>query len=433
MPGIPELACYTLVNIIPILVLALLPFRKNLRVAPGWVLLMTAALCLLNGTFNWLSRRGASAALLSVLCILLYLGFYVAAVRAGPLQLLAVLLILMNFASLASVSALFLMWRLDPELVSQPYTWGYIFCYALGLLLPFPIYYRMLDRLLSPQVSEQEEKSFWRFLWAIPAAFCAVYYYEMFSAGGAVPYAQSWKNVLFLWVVNLGFLLTVHVMIRLVEEGGENLRLQQENSQLAFQVKQYDSLKQSIEQTRRARHDLQKHLQAIQGFIDSGDMGKLADYVAQYGVSLPQNSAGSFSKNLAVDAVLRYYVEKAVQEGISLSVSFQMGEKAVIPEPDLCVLLGNLLENALEACSRAPKEKRIQVNARQVGESMLFITVDNTSFEGPRLEGGRFLSSKRKGFGTGTESVRAIAERFHGEARFSWKDQIFYASVMLNP
>lgn len=433
MPGIPELTCYALVNIVPILVLALLPFRNNLRVAPGGVLLMTAALCLLDGVAAWLSQCGVSAALLSVLCIIFYLGFYVAAVRAGPLQLLAVLLILMNFASLASVSALFLMWRLGSELVSQPYTWGYVLCYALGLLLPFPSYYRMLDRLVNPQVPEKEEKAFWRFLWTIPATFCAVYYYEMFSAGGAVPYAQSWKNVLFLWIVNLGFLLTVHVMIRLVEESEENLRLQRENSQLAFQVKQYDSLKQSIEQTRRAHHDLQKHLQAIQGFIDSGDIGKLAGYVAQYGVSLPQNSAGSFSKNLAVDAVLRYYAEKTIQEGISLSVSFQMGEQAVIPEPDLCVLLGNLLENALEACSRDPEEKKIQLKARQVGECMLFITVDNTSLQKPRLEGGRFLSSKRKGFGTGTESIRAIAERFHGEARFSWKDQVFYASVMLNP
>lgn len=433
MPGIPELACYAVVNIVPFLILALLPFRNNLRVARGWIALITVVLCVQCGVFSWLSQCGVPASLLSVLNIVLYLGFYAAVVRARPLQLLAVLLILINFASLASVSALFLMWSLEPEWVGHPYTWGYVFCYALGLLLPFPVYYRMLNRLVSPQVSEREGGGYWRFLWVIPATFCAVYYYMIFSFGGGVPFARSWKNVLFLWGINMGALFTIHVMTKLVEESGENLRLQEENSQLAFQVKQYDSLRQSIEQTRRARHDLKKHLQAIQGFIDSGDMGKLADYVAQYGVSLPQDSAGSFSKNLAVDAVLRYYAEQAVQEGISLSVSFQMGEEAVIPEPDLCVLLGNLLENALEACSWAAEEKAIQVNARQVGESMLFITVDNTSPQKPRMEGGRFLSNKRKGFGTGTESVRSIAERFHGEARFSWKDHVFYASVMLNP
>ena len=79
-----------------------------------------------------------------MLSIFIYLGFYLAAVRAGPLKLLAVLLIIVNFASLASVTAYFLMLTLTPTLVTQRYTWGYIGLYALGLLLRFPLYFRML-------------------------------------------------------------------------------------------------------------------------------------------------------------------------------------------------------------------------------------------------------------------------------------------------
>ena len=43
------------------------------------------------------------------------------------------------------------------------------------------------------------------------------------------------------------------------------------------------------------------------------------------------------------------------------------------------------------------------------------------------------LSTKHSGYGIGTESIRMIAERYHGDARFAWKDGIFYASIMLNP
>ncbi|MDO4338313.1 MAG: GHKL domain-containing protein [Eubacteriales bacterium] len=73
------------------------------------------------------------------------------------------------------------------------------------------------------------------------------------------------------------------------------------------------------------------------------------------------------------------------------------------------------------------------VRAKRMGSRMLAITVDNTCPHLPILQDGRFLSSKHKGFGNGTESVRSIAEKYEGDARFEWKDGIFYASVMLNP
>ena len=160
-------------------------------------------------------------------------------------------------------------------------------------------------------------------------------------------------------------------------------------------------------------------------------MEKLESYVKEYGVSLPM-AAGTFSRNPAVDSVLRYYAEKAQEEDVDFDVSFQMEAQAVIPEPELCVLLGNLLENALDAASEI-EEGFIRVNARQVGESMLYITVDNSSRRGPLIENGRFRSRKRDGYGIGIDSVRAIADRFHGDARFFWQDNIFYASIMLNP
>ena len=111
-----------------------------------------------------------------------------------------------------------------------------------------------------------------------------------------------------------------------------------------------------------------------------------------------------------------------------------MNADTIIPEHEVCVLLGNLLENALEACTAdSSKKPVVQVHIRQTGHSMLTLTVDNTCSVPPSLDCDALPSSKHPGSGIGTGSARAIAERYHGDARFEWKNGVFYASVMLNP
>lgn len=75
----------------------------------------------------------------------------------------------------------------------------------------------------------------------------------------------------------------------------------------------------------------------------------------------------------------------------------------------------------------------IRINVKQTGTSMLCLAVDNLSPCPPKMDGKQFYSSKHVGFGIGTASVRLIAKRYYGDARFEWKDGAFYASVMLNP
>ncbi len=427
-----KLIVYTLVNIFPLVVLALLPFRDSLRLRVGWIGLLTVMLCAANAAASWYSMHGGSAAVLSVLSIILYLAFYLAAVRAGPLKLLAVLLIIMNFASLASVTAYFLMLALAPALVTQLYTWGYIGLYALGLLLPFPFFFQMLDKRIRPQVTAGNAEQFWRYLWAIPATFCAVYYYVLFSSGGVRVFSGSWKNVLFLWVINAGAILVTNLLAHLLEEGRENLRLQRENSQLALQTAQYEGLRKGIEETRRARHDLQHHLNVLRDYLDSGDIEKLRAYIEEHTDRLSHISSRQHCKNPVVNTILRYYVDKLEGLGVDLDLRVSLPEKLPTSEPDVCVILGSLLDNALKACEEVGKEAWVRV-VLEAERQRLVIVVDNTAPTPPRERDGEFLSSRHEGLGIGTQSVKDIAARHGGVARFKWEKGIFYAAVMLDP
>ena len=111
--------------------------------------------------------------------------------------------------------------------------------------------------------------------------------------------------------------------------------------------------------------------------MESGDISKVAAYVKAYGESLPPDTIHQFCKNYAVDAILHHYAEQALLQKTDLEAVVQMEEQTIIPEPEFCSLLGNLLENALEACAASKTPRFIRLHIRQRGT--LYLTMDNTS------------------------------------------------------
>ena len=129
---------------------------------------------------------------------------------------------------------------------------------------------------------------------------------------------------------------------------------------------------------------------------------------------------------------MRLYVKEAKAISAKVTVNIHIPAETGINDADLCVVFGNCLKNAVEACGRLPRgEGFITVKAQFDGD-MLGFTVDN-SFDGEiRKDGDLFLSGKREGAGIGIASVRAVARKYGGLTRFEAKDGAFQASVLLS-
>lgn len=320
------------------------------------------------------------------------------------------------------------------------FTWqaGISILVLFFLTLPFMLRYICRTAKLVFDIHAPE---IWKTIWLLP--FFTSIIVMLFTYPAEEPSLRSLSARILLMLCM--FLIYYHILLiirQIQKQAAAEEQARSLGHLIQIQAGQYAMLQSRMEDTRRARHDLRQHWAVLKGCIDSGDRDALADYVRRYGESLPVDSQRVFCKNYAVDALLNFYAEKADRLGILMEISFQAEPKSIIPEPEFCVLLGNLLENALDACSgcadpgvcAAPKKPCfIRVNARQTGESMLSLAVDNTCPHPPQMEGEQFCSSKHEGFGIGTMSVRLIAKRYHGDARFEWKDGVFYASVMLNP
>ena len=190
-----------------------------------------------------------------------------------------------------------------------------------------------------------------------------------------------------------------------------------------------------IQETRRYRHDIRHHFLVLGNLAKSKDLDGLQKYLEKISAFSVLRPTEIFCENTAVNALLGYYKEKAEKEQIKMTLQVSLFEKIPIADTEVCIILGNLLENAIEACRRMESQDRsIDLELTMVSSTLLVLLVQN-SYEGvvQRAQDGTFLSAKTKGRkGIGLSSVLDITERYNGVSRFEYKDQIFKVSLLLN-
>ena len=198
-----------------------------------------------------------------------------------------------------------------------------------------------------------------------------------------------------------------------------------------MQQQRYENLKASIEEMRQARHDMRHHLNQISRLAEEENLPKLKEYLTSTICKIPDFDM-HLCENQAADSVAGYYYALARRENIPFSLRLDLPARLPVDEVDLCLVLSNLLENALEASLRIVDSPRhIRITSYLHAGNLLLIQVENT-YVGEILEkNGVFQSSKRKGEGIGLQSVRHIAEKSGGASTFSHQNGIFCAKVML--
>lgn len=429
-----EVAVYSLLNFLPFLGLALYPFRGSLRFSrrvTGALIGLLTVLQLLLGTWAAFSDRD-KVGIVSAVSTILYAAFYFLAVKKHFGKTLFTLLMLSNIANFAVIAAKCAEGQLFPQLALESYRWSFsLMLLAVELLLSGPIVLYM-KKVYTPAVEKEPSGFEWNYLWLIPATFYVVWYYAFYGnvARTGLEIALRPKNTLFLLFVNLGAIVIYYVVTRLIADQGKILALQERNHQLTMQAVQYDNLQERITEARRAKHDVRHHILLMQEYLSRGDLTALGAYLDSYGRSLPDDSLVRFCENTAANTVLLYFAQQAKNSGIDYVVKAAIPQDAGLPDTEVSVLLGNLLENALDACRQEKSaDKRIIVRAGVEGGA-LCITVDNTYTGSLKLaEDGQLLSTKHNGPGLGTRSVQSIAQQHGGLCRLEVREGMFCASV----
>ena len=431
-----ELLLNELLSTFPFHFLAYIPFYKKLKYSPlETVLRVCMCQIFYLGIFTILTLAGFSSVWVQYLAVPIFGVLFCLLVQADRGMILFFYMFILDYLLVIRAAAFCICEKLFGF---NFFSWqsGFItlFLILCTILLMVKAMSHITKGLCSVSVP-----SFWRTAWLLP---CSVTLILLLLTGdirsGTVTISALLARVLLL----ICMFLISHFMILFIQQLKEQLETNTRNQAmerlLQIQHDQYSMLQARIAENRRARHDFRQHLRVIQDCVKRGDLEDLKSYLAEYEKQFPSLSDHIYCNSYAVNAILAFYADKAENHNIRLDVKIQMSDTPVIPETEFCVLLGNLLENALDACQTGRPESEtsqpfIRVCAIQTGTSTLSITVDNTSVFKPTWINEKLVSTKAAGSGIGTESIRMIAEQYRGDARFEWRDGVFYASVMLNP
>lgn len=278
------------------------------------------------------------------------------------------------------------------------------------------------------------DRTLWRYFWIIP--LFSMLFGMLYCTTDDVYAFASWQFLVSRYLMLFGACYVSYVALKVLQISRSRTQLEEAlkyaDKNLLAQRKQYDTLAAHMDETKKARHDLRQHLAVVQSYLDRDDKAGLSEYIDIYKSELPPDTLELYCRNDVVNAVVCYYAAQARDNKIGFGARVDYPEDGPLSSTEITVLLGNLLENAVEACQREAGDQRyIKLRIRQRGSTELLILADNSCTVPVVFAGDTPLSVKREGVGIGVASVREIAARYGGEAKFEQRDGMFYASVFL--
>ena len=216
--------------------------------------------------------------------------------------------------------------------------------------------------------------------------------------------------------------------------GMEKIYLEQRKSaQYHLQLSAYKLLEEQDRQAERLRHDMKNHIIALSGLLEDKEYEKMDEYLRAMKQSGDLGTCEELTGNRVVDVLL--YQKRKIAEGKNIiwECDVQVPKTCCINEFDLCVLFGNLLDNAVEACERLQSDEAeqrfITIQAKVIKKCFL-LEVKN-SFDVKEKQGLEYINHKSKGRGIGLLNVRDMLHRYHGVMNMEVDNGTYVISILV--
>ena len=178
------------------------------------------------------------------------------------------------------------------------------------------------------------------------------------------------------------------------------------------------------------KHDFHHHLQALKGQLEAGETGRALAYIEQLDHQLMHVDTLLKTGNVSLDAILSAKIAQAKAAGITVTVKANVPDHLLLSDLELGIIVGNLLENAIEASSAGEGERFLRLFMGMKGK-MLYFSMLNSA--GPKLpkKGGLF-SSRKEGFhGLGLRRAENILKEHGGWCKYNSEDGAFTSEFLV--
>lgn len=196
----------------------------------------------------------------------------------------------------------------------------------------------------------------------------------------------------------------------------------------------YEMAKASYQANAELYHDMRNHFLIVQNYLADKKIAEAQNYLEKISGNEAMRNTAHWTGIEAVDYLLGQKVSVAIQQKIEVKIHAEYPRECKIDPVDLCTILMNLFDNAVEACLREsdPEKSSIEVTIRRI-HHFIIIRVSNTSSTRPEIKDGRLVTSKtdKRYHGWGLRSVQTAVEKYQGTMEYGYDNNQFTVSVML--
>lgn len=194
----------------------------------------------------------------------------------------------------------------------------------------------------------------------------------------------------------------------------------------------YSEVENMYNQMRGWRHDYRNHIQAMKSYAAQNDVEALRRYLDELDTDLKTVDTAIKTGNRMADAILNSKISLAHAKHITVIADANIPVALKVSELDLCAVIGNLFDNAIEASLALPEEQRFIRIYMDMKNTQLYISVTNaTAAKKGQKQNGRFHTTKGEGHGFGLMRIDNIVERYGGYLSRNSEEGAFTTELLL--
>ena len=201
-----------------------------------------------------------------------------------------------------------------------------------------------------------------------------------------------------------------------------------QNKLLAQQLAEVENLYRIM---RGWRHDYHNHLQTLKARLDMGQTAGARDYLDRLEQDLDGIRAVAETGNVRVDAILNAKLSLVLKQGIRLSFKATVPKQLTVSDIDLCIILGNLIDNAVDACEKVEEDGRFLRLYIGVLRQQLYLSVTNATAETTRRENTALRTAKRGSHGHGLGRIDRVVKKYGGYLNRQNEPGVFATEILL--
>ena len=194
--------------------------------------------------------------------------------------------------------------------------------------------------------------------------------------------------------------------------------------------KHLDEVRSVHSEMRGYKHDFHHHLQALKGQLEAGQVERAIAYITELDKNLQGVDTLLKTGNVTVDAILSAKIAQAKAAGIHTTVEANLSDSLTLSDLELSIVIGNLLDNAIEACREAEGEKFLRLTLRMKG-NMLYFYLLNAAGAKKKKVGTLFRTGKTGAHGFGLHRAETILRQHGGWVKYNSEEGAFTSEFLV--